>query len=67
VEGGSVGPKERKRRIGRPVEDRGHRRRGSRRRRRQDLQWTTGEKILLILGIVLTIVTVILAVVLFVL
>jgi cell division protein FtsL len=66
VEGVSVGPKERKRRIGRPVEDRRHRR-NSRRRRRQDLQWTTGEKIILILGIVLALVTVILAIVLFVL
>ena len=66
MEGVNVGPKERKRRIGRPVVDRRHRR-NSRRQRRQDLQLTRGEKIVLILGIVLAVVTVILAVVLFVL
>jgi hypothetical protein len=66
AEGVIVGPRERKRRIGRPVVDRRHRR-NSRRQRRRDLQWTRGEKVVLVLGIALSVVTVMLAVVLFVL
>ncbi len=44
MEGVSVGPKERERRLAKQRVDRSHRRRNGRRRRRHTPVWTKGEK-----------------------
>jgi hypothetical protein len=48
VEGVSVGPKERERRLAKQRVDRSHRRRNGRRRRRHTPVWTKGEKAALV-------------------
>ena len=49
MEGVSVGPKERERRLAKRRVDRSHRRRGNRRRHRRP-PWTSGEKAVLVLS-----------------
>jgi len=67
VEGVSVGPKERERRLANQRVDRSHRRRGGisrgRRRRRQSPLWTLGEKDALVLSLALIFAEVVLVVV----
>jgi hypothetical protein len=68
VEGASVGPKERERRLAKQrVVDRSHRRRGGRHRRRRPAPWTLGEKGVLVLSVAFIFAGVVLVVVLFVL
>ncbi len=63
MEGVSVGPKERQRRLAKQRIDRSHRRED----RQLGPRWTTGEKVVLFLSLALTVVAVILAVALFLL
>ena len=65
AEGVTVGPRERERRLVKQRVDRSHR--GVVVRQRRSPPWTRGEKAVLVLGIALTVVAVILAIVLFVL
>ena len=65
AEGVSVGPRERERRLVKQRVDRSHR--GVSVHQRRPPPWTIGEKAMLVLGIALTVVAVILAIVLFVL
>jgi hypothetical protein len=65
AEGVTVGPRERERRLVKQRVDRSHI--GVVVRQRRSPPWTRGEKAVLVLGIALTVVAVILAIVLFVL
>ena len=67
MEGGSVGPKERERRLAKQRVDRSHRSTGGRRRRRRPLPLTIGEKDALVLSLAFIFAGVVLAVVMFVL
>ncbi len=65
MEGVSVGPKERERRLAKHLVDRSHRGRAARQRR--SLPWTMGEKAALVLSLALLFASLILVVVPFVL
>jgi hypothetical protein len=68
VEGGSVGPKERERRLAKQRVDRSHRSTGGgRRRRRRALLWTIGEKAVLVLSFAFIFAAIDLAIVMFLL
>ncbi len=68
MEGVSVAPKERKRRLAKNRVDRSHRRRNGRRRpRRRSPPWTMGEKAVLVLTLAFIFAAIVLAIVMFVL
>ena len=66
MEGVSVGPKERERRLAKQRVDRSHRTRGNRRVHRRT-PWTRGEKAVLVLSLAFIFAGVVLAVVMFLL
>jgi hypothetical protein len=67
VEGATVGPKERERRLAKHLVDRSHRRRGVVVRKRRLPPWTLGEKAALVVSLALIFAGIVLAVVMFVL
>jgi hypothetical protein len=67
VEGVSVGPKERERRLAKHLVDRSHRRRGVVVRKRRSPPWTLGEKDVLVLSLAFIFAAIVLAIIVFVL
>ena len=67
VEGASVGPKERERRLAKHPVDRSHRRRGVVVRKRHPPPWTLGEKAALVMSLAFIFAGIVLAAVMFIL